>query len=541
MTKRVISYLFTVLSSIGIVSAQELYKDEIYTSINVTKNVVYGKAYDYQGTIDLLDLKMDIYSPDDNDSLTNRPVIIFAHSGSFLHKGEESTSGSALSNKAPFGDKEDSACVEICKRFAKRGWVAASIDYTLGWNPTAGLQSTRAQGIILAAYLAMQDMKSAVRYFRSNADSLNIDPYRVVAGGTNSGGYMAVTLNSLDDESEFDVLAAPGEYKFWNYDVIIPARFVNVNVVGGLDGDGGKTGINYLNHPGYSSKVQAVLNLGGAVADSAWLEGDEAPVINFHGSADDGTYPGTAVVTVSSTGQDVVEVSGSQTISEIMEREGVYDKMKLEDLSSMDFPGDTLTYIAKQRNSGGEGYFAFLGQTFEPWGWYDSTDCLTTKTVTNSCNAVVDPTNHGFQLSVADGGKYINQYATPARGKAYIDTVMGYFMPRVTAIFATMDATDSARVDSVDRSWAVGIGEIAEVNQFNIEISPNPVTNLSVLTAGGAIIEQLQIFTLEGKEVFSARVNNQSYVIDRKNFENGLYLAKIMLEGNLLTKKLIFR
>ena len=49
------------------------------------------------------------------------------------------------------------------------GYVVASIDYRLGWNPLAATQSERTNQLINAAYRGVQDARTAVRYFRMNA------------------------------------------------------------------------------------------------------------------------------------------------------------------------------------------------------------------------------------------------------------------------------------------------------------------------------------------------------------------------------------
>ena len=82
------------------------YIDEIFDEVQITENIVYGNAPDLPilflfelNTYDI-DLHMDIYEPL-GDTVTNRPVIIFAHSGSFFT-----------------GSKEAQDMVELCKEIA---------------------------------------------------------------------------------------------------------------------------------------------------------------------------------------------------------------------------------------------------------------------------------------------------------------------------------------------------------------------------------------------------------------------------------------
>ena len=88
------------------------YLDEVFESVVKTENVVYGNAPDLpfffwfeSNTVDI-DLDMDIYEPE-GDTLTNRPVIIFAHTGSFFS-----------------GHNETDDMVDLAISAAKRGYVA---------------------------------------------------------------------------------------------------------------------------------------------------------------------------------------------------------------------------------------------------------------------------------------------------------------------------------------------------------------------------------------------------------------------------------
>jgi carboxylesterase type B len=102
---------------------------------------------------------MDIYTPS-GDTESSRPLIVYMHTGNFLPP---------LLNGSALGTKTDNQAVEICSRFARMGYVVASIDYRLGWNPTAATQAERTYQLINAAYRGVQDARTAVRYFRMNA------------------------------------------------------------------------------------------------------------------------------------------------------------------------------------------------------------------------------------------------------------------------------------------------------------------------------------------------------------------------------------
>ena len=79
--------------------------------------------------VKVTDIKMDIYYPKTSvDTSSARPVIIFLHTGNFLPPGI---------NGNPLGSRNDSSAIILCRQWAKRGFVAISADYRLGWNPLA--------------------------------------------------------------------------------------------------------------------------------------------------------------------------------------------------------------------------------------------------------------------------------------------------------------------------------------------------------------------------------------------------------------------
>ena len=140
------------------------YIDEVFADVTVTPNVQYGTNITVipalQGQPPAAQpLMLDLYEPA-GDTQTDRPLILYFHTGNFL---PQYVNGSAL------GNKDDSATVAICTEFAKKGYVVASCDYRLGWNPTAATQSERTLQLIQAAYRGVQDSRTAVRFFRKSS------------------------------------------------------------------------------------------------------------------------------------------------------------------------------------------------------------------------------------------------------------------------------------------------------------------------------------------------------------------------------------
>ena len=81
--------LLTVIIINTLISQDTRYLDEVFDNVNITEDVVYGNAPDLPfiflfewNTVDI-DLDMDIYEPA-GDTLSNRPAIVFLHTGAFF-------------------------------------------------------------------------------------------------------------------------------------------------------------------------------------------------------------------------------------------------------------------------------------------------------------------------------------------------------------------------------------------------------------------------------------------------------------------------
>ncbi len=240
----------------------------------VTSNVNYGSNTKSTGAIQ--QLMLDVYEPN-GDTATNRPLVIIAHGGSFIG-----------------GSKTDADVVSFCKDLAKLGYVAASIEYRLGMTnlPIPGPDSSDATEAVMRG---LHDGRAAVRYFRKNVDvgnnTFKIDPNNIFFAGVSAGGFIALQLAYLDEISEIpsyiDTIGQPG-------------------LTGGLEGNSG--------NPGYSSDVKAIINMCGAIGDTAWMKPGDEPLINFHGT-NDGTVPyGSAQITLLGL-YPLLQVDGSFTIN----------------------------------------------------------------------------------------------------------------------------------------------------------------------------------------------------------------------------------
>jgi acetyl esterase len=71
--------------------------------------------------------------------------------------------------------------------FARRGWVVASMEYRFHTKDGA-----------TTVFDSVRDARSAMRYLRSHAAELGIDPRKILAGGRSAGGHLAVAAALCD-------------------------------------------------------------------------------------------------------------------------------------------------------------------------------------------------------------------------------------------------------------------------------------------------------------------------------------------------------
>ena len=433
--------LFAAMILIGSVNAQVRYVDEIFSDVTVTSDITYAANVTVITTLQglppmALPQNMDVYTPS-GDTETNRPLIIYLHTGNFLP---------TYVNGGATGDRDDNCAVEICSRFARMGYVVASIDYRLGWNPLAATQTERSMQLIGAAYRGVQDARTAVRYFRMDADvqgnTFGIDPNSVGYFGEGTGGYVSYAAATISDYNDIilDDTGAPIS-KFW-YDhdgdegtAQIPMVIDAVNgdpeakydgfAPTGVDADGNPTFIQLCigHYPDYSSDVSFSMNMGGALGDLNWLDQGDVPMVSFQTPHDPFAPYTTGVLIVPTTGNQIIEVSGAFDVhgeingypapnnNEIFQSAGLSDPLSLEAIA----------------NGGSDGLFPVLNdyvdgtptQPFDgsPWQWWSVEDAQAYDDANGTAIAATQLT--------------LNPNMGPTEANMWIDKIQGYTAPRL--------------------------------------------------------------------------------------------------------------
>ena len=200
------------------IEAQEKYMDSLY-EVEIAQRETYAKKGDQE-------LVIDLYQPKNSD--LKRPLIIFMHGGGFAG-----------------GSPENSHEVEFAKITASRGYTAGLISYRLTRKNQSFGCDYEASRKIKTFQLAAEDFMDAVHFMNENAEKYNIDPSRIIVGGSSAGA--EAVLNAV-----------------YNPDLMFEKSEKYKNL-----------------------KFSAVLSLAGALLDVRYLKKEQAvPGILFHGIKD---------------------------------------------------------------------------------------------------------------------------------------------------------------------------------------------------------------------------------------------------------------
>jgi para-nitrobenzyl esterase len=143
------------------------YRDIVFCKVKVD-SVVYS-------TQNGMALCMDVYQPV-GDTARQRPLIILAHGGSFMH-----------------GNRRSDCLPAMCRELALRGFVVASIEYRL--TNLAGM-ATR-HNAYASIIKAVADGRNCVHWFINDAakgNTYGINPDKIFFGGSSAGGILAEQL-----------------------------------------------------------------------------------------------------------------------------------------------------------------------------------------------------------------------------------------------------------------------------------------------------------------------------------------------------------
>lgn len=232
--------------------------------------LTYGQAKDWNDS--LIDLTLNVYFPSlAHDNLSRRPFILLIHGGGFT------------------GGIKDSWIYD-CREFAKRGFVAATMEYRRGWSG----QVPGSYGH--AVYRAQQDAEAAMRAIVQHQHAIQIDTSWMFIGGASAGAMTAlnaVYINQAEWEARMPGIEA---------------------LLGSLSNSGNNYPDNYT--------IKGVYNAWGATEKSAIELSDMRPMISFHGVLDH-------VVPIGEWGNGIV---GSAIIHDTLVTSGFCSELTVDSL-----------------------------------------------------------------------------------------------------------------------------------------------------------------------------------------------------------------
>ncbi len=548
------------LAAIG--HAQDRYLNEVFTDaqLTITNDVVFGTNIDFltsdlsnpalvganagtlQGLVSsgspipaayynpadastalkVTDLKMDIYQPDQAvDPETERPIFIFVHTGNALPPPL---------NGSPMGTRKDSSAVEVCKRMARRGYVAISMSYRMGWNPLGTTLEIRRGTLLNAIYRAIHDVKQCVRHMKAEAASGNsyaIDPDKVILYGEGTGGYITLATATLDRPQELFI------EKFLPDPFQPSISYVDTTKVGNIEGFGGI--LNLYRPNGQNSDISFCVNAGGSLADTSWLAPGDVPMVSFQTVFDPFAPFGDGIVIVPTTGEQVVDVQGSNVFMPLVNSYG--NNASFATLQSGDpftnkarglyntspAHGSNIVHIA----DAAEGLYpmitpnwpAQITGTLEeagPWQWWDPNGAL--------AQTVVSPGPP--PITAGQASQASNPNMSPTKGRAYIDTIMGYMNPRIVCAL------------QLGPCLLVGLNESDPI-AVGVDLYPNPAHGSVRITSANATIRMAEVYDVNGRRVHAQQVENRAFELQTEDLRPGAYFVTLTFDEGTVTRKLM--
>ena len=517
--KRIFTLTFFSLIFLGL-NAQTRYVDEVFTDVEVQSDIIYATNIEVlTGMPVAVDLKLDVYTPA-GDTETERPLIKVFHTGNFLPQ---------LVNGQINGNKNDPYLVDMIERLVRRGYVVASVGYRLGWNPISPDQDVRTETLINAAYRGVQDSHAATRFFRKSIEEGNpygINGNDIINWGVGTGSYISLAAGTIDTYT----------------DVLLP-KFIKADqtpmVIEAVHGDPfgeNMAIINIPNNPGFSNDISLTVNMGGALGDLSWMDADDTPIVSIHVPTDPFAPYNTDFLIVPTTGDLVVEVSGSFDLQERATELGINGAFTIGTLYD-----DPQTESALQNNEGNEGLFPLLRPSWDldgdpttpaaeessPWDWWDA--AFWSMSQPQQCADMMIPLTacNWDLLSRAN-----NPDASFDKGTTYMDSIIGYYAPRA---MVTLELPGyEVYLDSM-----INVTDILDASVMTL--APNPASTSVKVVANGKNINSIAIFGIDGRLYDQiTNVNAESAVIQRNNLPTGIYFVKAYFDDGIATQKVTF-
>lgn len=507
----------------GLLFGQERYLEPIFDGFT-KETVVYSTNISViTGEPVPVQLEMDIYQPE-GDDVTDRPLFLYFHTGNFLPNPLNGSTG---------GTRTDSVLMEMVSRLTSKGYVVAVPDYRKGWNPLGDLD-TRISTLINAAYRGIQDARTAVRFFRKDVvdhgNNYGVHPDRIAYIGQGTGGYISFGAATLDNY--VDILIP----KFFGPDitgdgnpdpyVIQPIHgdpFGTLNAAASL-----ANLVTYDDGTPISSDVSLTVNMGGALGDTSWVSENNPPMISFHVPTDPFAPYMEDVLIVPTTGDLIVEVQGSYLAQQKANALGLNNIFIEAELN------DPFTQAANANNDGLEGLFPLIRPTWtnplnnqpafegSPWDWWDA-DLWSQQPHPNCPDGTPIEVCNFHVISGIN-----NPDMSAEKGRTYVDTIIGYMIPRAYIAFGLGDPSSTQEINA---------------SQVGFKMFPNPASGaVHFIAEDNAMMKAVEIYDIQGRLVYSSNsLETNRFELSSSDFPSGIYITRVMFDEGVVTDRLIIQ
>jgi poly(3-hydroxybutyrate) depolymerase len=221
--------LVTALTVKAQIQPAHQYKDHVFPNVDLKQNLSYNP---FAPLADKESYLFDLYQPKSDHSRA-RPLIIWMHGGGFKY-GSKTAQG-----------------IQIWSRdFAQRGYVCAAINYRLSKkNPAFHFNELQK-----SCYYAVQDVKTAIEYFKQHHTEYNIDPNKIILAGNSAGAIIALQA-AYSSNAE-------------------------------LSRRTGVADSTATLKPDDRARIAGIINFWGGMFDIRWLKNARVPIVSAYGSND---------------------------------------------------------------------------------------------------------------------------------------------------------------------------------------------------------------------------------------------------------------
>lgn len=469
------------------------YLAPLFDSVTV-ETVLYAEGENSDGQTQ--QLYMDIYQPY-GDTLTSRPVMIFAFGGGFVQ-----------------GSRNDWYVEAVCKYFAQAGYVTAAVDYRIGINPLEVITLE----FMKIFFRPMQDMRAAVQYFKADYSELGnnykVDTSKIILGGGSAGAITALMVSYCDKASEM-------------------AEMGDITILDDMGGFYSTSG--FYDH--YNWKPTATVNVSGALIDADWVEAGDRPLISLHGDADDVVpYKEGAFSFLQPFG---FNLQGSYLVDSVARAKGVCSYLYTWEGQGHPSENKTIEYYKSLVNILMVRMHAVVkGRSF---------CCALEADIPGDTTyyQLDNPVTLNGQVSNDSGNAQLMWCGLPCLVASSSSSVT--FSPdtalKQIAFIASEGQCQAGDINVMKESNSVGISTIDKPT-FDFSISPNPADGVSTVSINeGNKIDQafkIEIFDLAGKKVYrNTSSGNHLIRFNAKKLPAGNYMIKLSSGKHFLTKQLV--